>query len=187
MNCRSELTQTDIDAEIWRDIPGYNGVYQVSTFGRVRKIWPKGTVTMVARMLKTCGRSSNKRAPRVKLRLPDGRYVTPTVIKAMADTFLNIPDGCVPVCKNGIHEDTNINNIAIMSYSEVGKRFGGSARRRPVVKIECSTGDVVEFYSSAREAARNNYISRQAVIDRCNGALKRDHLEKYTYRWDWGV
>lgn len=182
-NCRSDLTK-ELDAEVWRDIPGFDGVYQASTFGRVRKIWPKGTVTMVARMIKTCGRSSNKRAPRVKLRLPGGRYVTPTVMKVMADTFLHVPEGYVPVCKNGVHEDTSINNIEIMTYSELGKRYGKSARRRPVVKIDRS-GDVVAFYSSAREAARNNYISRQAVADRCNGKLKRDHLkDEYTYRWD---
>ena len=184
MNCRSDLTQADIDAEVWRDVPGFDGVYQVSTFGRVRKIWPKGTVTMVARMKKTCGRSSNKRAPRVKLRLPDGRYVTPTVLKVMADTFMDVTEGCVPVCKNGLHDDTSINNIAIMTYSELGKRYGALAKRKPVVKID-SNGDIVAFYSSVREAARDNYMSSQTVIDRCNRKLKRDHLkDQYTYRWD---
>ena len=35
------LSLDDLPGEIWKDIEGYGGVYQVSTFGRVKSFWKK--------------------------------------------------------------------------------------------------------------------------------------------------
>ena len=35
------FTLDDLDGEIWKDIDGYNGDYQISTFGRVKSFWGK--------------------------------------------------------------------------------------------------------------------------------------------------
>lgn len=43
----------------------------------------------------------------------------------------------------------------------------------------------MEVYSSAREAARRNFMSYQTVIDLCNGKVKRGKApDGFVYEWD---
>lgn len=56
--------------------------------------------------------------------------------------------------------------------------------RKPVAKID-SSGEIVAFYSSAREAGRENYMSYQTIIDRCNGKVQGAFApDGYAYSWD---
>lgn len=55
--------------------------------------------------------------------------------------------------------------------------------KRPVVKVD-EQGNVLAVYNSAREAARMNYISCQAVLDRCRGRVAKPFaLDGSTYRF----
>lgn len=106
--------------ERWKDIPGYDGKYQASTEGNIR------------RTLKS----------------------------------------------------DHINNIAYIPRQELGKLTGYSSRNKIVVKLD-SCGQDVEYYRSAREAAKKNFLSRQAITDRCNGKTKRGPApDGYEYAWD---
>lgn len=58
----------------------------------------------------------------------------------------------------------------------------GNIRR--TLKLD-SCGQDVEYYRSAREAAKKNFLSRQAITDRCNGKTKRGPApDGYEYAWD---
>ena len=107
------------------------------------------------------------------------------VLRIMAITFLGSPpDGCVPYHKNGCQSENHVNNIAYISRKELGKRTGAMSKRKPVAKIDQS-GQVVEVYSSAREAARQNHMSYQTVTSRCNGNCKSAFApDGYAYAWD---
>ena len=107
------------------------------------------------------------------------------VLQLVARTFLGpVPEGCVPFHKNGCQADNYVNNIAYVDKRELGKVTGGMARRRPVVKIN-NRGEITEAYSSAREAAKKNFMSHQTVIDRCNGRCKNIFApDGHIYVWD---
>ena len=172
--------------EQWRDIPGFNGAYQASTAGNIRKIWQKsGKSTILTPYRKTArAKRANSRQSYVHIKLPEGRRIERSVIKLVAQTFIGIPDGKYPVHKNGICADNSLDNIAILSSEELGEIYGANAARRPVVKIN-SKGETIECYASARAAARENFISYQAVMNRCNGKIKKEFaLDGYSYRWD---
>ena len=68
-----------------------------------------------------------------------------------------------------------------------GGRYAVGARR-PVLKFSAA-GELLECYSSARQAAKQNYFSYQAIIDRCNGKCKRHVLapDGNYYAWDSAV
>ena len=154
--------------ETWKDIPGYCGKYQADWEGNVRRLYSSGKSKLMTAYPKKSTR--NKRFV-VKLTM-DGKAKEVTLLEIVAKTFLGpIPRGYVPYHKNGIQSDNYINNIAYISRKDLGKRTGAKGRRKPVVKIDVY-GEFVEFYSSAREAARRNYMSYQTVIDRCNGKCK---------------
>lgn len=171
--------------ERWRDIPGFDGVYQASTEGRIRRYWPKsGRYTMLTPYAKKMRKAANRKALRVKMKSPDGRWVERPLLKLVAETFIGIPAGMVAIHRNGDREDNAVNNIAIMPQRDVGVTFGVRACRRPVIKIG-PDGEVLEAYKSAREAGRQNYLSYQAVMDRCNRKRKREFIDlPYSFRWD---
>ena len=46
-------------------------------------------------------------------------------------------------------------------------------------------GLIVDVYSSARKAARENYMSYQTIMDRCNGKCKSAFApDGYAYAWE---
>lgn len=55
----------------------------------------------------------------------------------------------------------------------------------PVLKFSAA-GELLECYSSARQAAKANYFSYKTIIDRCNGKCKRHVLapDGNYYAWD---
>ena len=167
--------------ETWKDIPGYNGKYQADCEGNVRRIYKNGKTKMLTPYLKNqCKRTIYV----VKLTI-DGKSREEIMLGLMARTFLGpAPKGYVPYHINGCKSENNIQNIAYISKKELGKRTGAKSRRKSVVKID-SNGEIVDVYSSAREAARQNYMSYQTVMDRCNGKCKSAYApDGYAYAWE---
>lgn len=167
--------------ETWKDIPGYNGKYQVNSEGNVRRIYKNGKTKMLTSYLK----NQRKRYVYVVKLTIDGKSREEIILGLMARTFLGpAPKGYVPYHINGCKSENNIQNIAYISKKELGKRTGAKSRRKSVVKID-SNGEIVDVYSSAREAARQNYMSYQTVMDRCNGKCKSAYApDGYAYAWE---
>jgi len=77
-----------------------------------------------------------------------------------------------------------VNNIKYIRRKELGRLTGAKSKRQPVAKID-SNGEIVEVYSSAQECARQNYMSYQTVMDRCNGKCKSAFApDGYAYAWE---
>lgn len=167
--------------DTWKNIPGYDGKYQADKEGNVRRLYSSGKSRLMSAYPKKTTR--NKRLV-VKLTI-DKKAKEETVLEIMAKTFLGPrPEGHVPYHKNGIQSDNYINNIAYISKKDLGKHTGAKSRRKPVAKLDAS-GEITEVYSSAREAARKNYMSYQTVIDRCNGKCKSAFApDGFAYAWE---
>lgn len=167
--------------ETWKDIPGYDGKYQADREGNIRRIYQSGKSRLMTAYIK---KSTRNRRMVVKL-TKDGNAKEETMIEIMAKTFLGPkPKDHVPYHKNGVQSDNYINNIAYISRKDLGKLTGKNSRRKPVAKID-KCGEIVEFYPSAREAARKNYMSYQTIIDRCNGKCKSAFApDGYAYAWE---
>ncbi|WP_216697327.1 HNH endonuclease [Anaerostipes faecalis] len=169
---------------MWKDIPGYNGRYQESQDGQISRLYKNGKRKIFAQYVKKRQRGSKRYY--VKLTNPDtGKSTDVAVHKIILITYVGpCPDGYIPVHKNGICEDNFISNLCYMDKSKVGQATGAKSKRKPVVKIN-QNGEIEEFYSSAREAGRKNYMSYQTIIDRCNGKVKSVFApDGYAYSWD---
>lgn len=167
--------------ESWRDIPGYDGKYQVDMNGVVRRIYKSVKTRQMTPYHK---KMSGSQRLVVKL-TKDGKPKEEILMQLVARAFLGLPPpGYVPHHKNGCQSDNYIQNIEYISRRELGKKTGKNSRRQPVVKID-ETGEIVEVYSSAREAAKQNFMSYQTVIDRCNGKCKSAFApDGYAYAWE---
>lgn len=156
----------------WKPVTGYNGKYEASFFGQIRRIYR----TKPARILSQYEKSGKRRGSRklfVKLTRDGEKTRETNVAQIIYTTFVGeIPQGYAVVHKNGSFMDNCANNLTIVSLKELGQKYGVMSGKKSVVKLS-GNGEVVEVYYSAREAARRNYMSYQTVIDRCNGDVKK--------------
>lgn len=167
--------------ESWRNIPGYDGKYQADREGNVRRVYESGKIKLMTPYGK---KMTGSQRLVVKL-TKNGKSREEILIQIIAKTFIGEPpNGYIPVHRNGCQMDNYIQNIMYMERREVGKLTGASSRRQPVAKIN-SAGEITEVYSSAREAARQNYMSYQTIIDRCNGKCKSAFApDGFAYAWE---
>lgn len=166
--------------ETWKDIPGYEGKYQIDKEANVRRVFASGRTRAMSPYHRKMSGSQ-----RLVVKLTREKPKEEVLMRLVALTFLGPPpEGYVPYHKNGCQSDNYLNNIAYISKWDLGRLTGASSRRRPVAKLDAD-GEIVEVYPSAREAARRNYMSCQTVTDRCNGKTKsRLAPDGYKYVWD---
>ncbi len=166
----------------WKDIPGYGGKYQASIDGRVRRVYKSGKTRLMTPYRKTHKAHRNKVF--VKLTI-NGKPKEVSMLKIMVDTFFGqMPPGKVAYRKDGCPTNNAYWNIGFTDRQTLGRMTGARSRRMPVVKIS-REGEIVDFYKSAREAARKNHMSYQTVLDRCNNKIKNPFaLDGHNYQFE---
>ena len=176
----------DVGPNWWRDIPEYGGKYQASRDGKIRRVYPSGLVKNMTPYKKAGAKAKKIHRNRQFVKLTkDGKGRAVPMLWIMANTWHTQPPGTVAYHINGIVTDNRAENIGFTDRSSLGKKTGHmSCKRRPVFKVN-QAGEDVEVYGSAREAAAKNYMSYQAVLDRCHGKIKNPYaLDGYTYRFE---
>lgn len=129
-----ETFLVSIDLEKWRDIVGYEGWYQVSNLGRVKRV-KSGPNTYTGRILKTF---SSRGYPMVWL-YKDGKSDAVSVHTLVLEAFGNSrPSGYECNHKNGDKSDNRMENLEWVTHSEnmkhayrvLGRRQGGQENRK---------------------------------------------------------
>ena len=141
-------TYTPIDGETWKPVVGYEGIYEVSSLGRIRsldKVVPSarsrsGKRMRRGRILQT--RISNTGRERITL-WKDGQMKTINIHRLVAAAFLGPSNLTVN------HKDENpLNNrIENLEYMTVRDNVRYSACR-PVESYDLNTGNTVKQYPS---------------------------------------
>lgn len=182
--------------DIWKNIKGYGGRYQVCFTGDIRRVYPSGKTRLMTPYKKTGAKHQKILRERLFVKLTDsnGKAKEVPVLKIMAEHFLPPPKpGQVPYHINGVVTDNWASNIGYISRSELGKKTGHISKAQAVVRIDRS-GELVDSFRSAREAAKACFMSYQTIIDRCNGFYKKGGKKHrfrsifapdgFAYAWD---
>jgi hypothetical protein len=178
--------------EIWKDIKGYEGLYQVSTLGRVRSVSRE--------VIDSIGRHSIKEGRILSLRnstqtgypttnlTKDGKCASFNVHRLVAEAFIPNPNN-LP-CVNHKDESRNnniVSNLEWCSY-RYNNTYGTAVKRRneslvrfyekhnellsPVVQYSKS-GEIICEYRSIREAEKIIGLEKSSGISACcHGKLK---------------
>ena len=142
--------------EVWKDIPGYEGIYQASTFGNIRTVEGKttfterhGTRSWKSRVLK--GRGDNRKTGKRVSLWKDGKVKDCLVARLVAMTFLGLPtDGLTVNHKDGNRLNNNIENLEWLSLAD-NIRHGFATGLYPTKQVVLQRdGQSFEFISMAK-------------------------------------
>ena len=166
------------EKEIWRDIQGYEGKYQVSNMGRVKSLNYRQTGK--ERILRGIGTILGYLTVNL---YQDGKMKTHKVHRLVALAFLpnpyNLPqinhldenkeNNCIDnlewvSCKENINHGTRNQRVS-------EKERNDPKRSKPIIGIDKVTGLIVEF-PSAMEASRQLDVDNSSICKCCKGKKK---------------
>lgn len=167
--------------EIWKPIRDYEGIYEVSNYGRVKSV-------------------SNEKYKKEKLRkfsvakgyysvilFKNGKRKAFSVHRLVAEAFIPNPHNLPQVN----HKDENPKNNAVWNLEwcdeDYNIHYGTGIERRAKsqshkVVQETTDGDFVQLYNSVQEAEAALGLSKRSHIDACcRGAIKTSNGFKWRY------
>ena len=171
--------------EIWRDIKGYEGVYQVSNLGQVKSLerkklnrWKNGFKIMKEKVLKPYKNYNNHLYVKLCNNTIKINFVHQLVAKAFPEICGEWFEGAEVHHKDLNPLNNNAENLIIISKERhrelhnnnpisIGRRIEGSKfQMKPIIQL---TKDyvLVNFFSSINEAERKTGISHTKICLVC--------------------
>lgn len=183
------------EEEIWKDVKGYEGLYQISNYGRVKN---KKTDYILKPALGSWGYEFVQLCDK-------GRETSKCIHRMVAESFLDNPDNLPQVNHiDGNKRNNHIDNLEWVSCSQnikhafntglkkkkMGKEnplYGRcgieSTRHREVNKYDLE-GNFIESYISIREASKKNNINASNISSVCSGRKKMAGNYIWKYKGD---
>ena len=165
------------DSNWWREIPDCNGLYKISKEGVIVRIYKTRL-----KEVKTYQKSGRRSGWYCKILGKE--YL---VMKIMCHVWVGLPPkGMVAYHKDGILSNNHYLNIGFITRSELGYKNGHKSKSISVEKYD-KDGNVIEVYRSIREAGKQNFMSYQAVWERCHGITKHPFKGmNFSFRFERG-
>ena len=146
--------------EIWKDIPGYEGIYQASTHGQIRTAHNKVTYTKKhgvrhwkSRILS--GRGDNPKTGRRVSLWKDGVSSDCLVARLVAITFLGEPPfGYTVNHKDGNRLNNNVENLEWLTRGDNIRHGFATGLYHSQKKVELTNGSDTMVFRSMSEASR---------------------------------
>lgn len=178
--------------EEWREISGYEGLYEVSNMGRVRSLRFRNGQTNKKREEPLTMAQGEVRGYSYVI-LADNNHIARNhrVHRLVAQAFLPNPNNYPEVNhKNEIRNDNRAENLewCTRSYNQsYGNWYANNMKRiknqmKKVGKFDAD-GNLIDFYESINEAARINNVSAGSICNVCKGSRKRNRVGGFFWKY----
>jgi len=162
--------------EIWKDIAGYEGFYQVSNYGRVRSL--RRTFTRSDGKIKTFQEKTLKQGTNpngykyVNLSIKSKAY-SARVHRLVAEAFINNPEN-LP-CIN--HKDENKANNSVENLEWCTYRYNNTYNNKQRCRMTkilqfSKSGELIKTYESVTKAEVEVFGKRSNISACCSGRIK---------------
>ena len=185
--------------EIWKDVKDYEGLYQVSNLGNVRKLRFINNIANKEKIFMITPQLINSGYYKVMLS-KNGGYKNKTLHRLAAETFIPHPENKPQVNhKDGNKANNRVETLEWCSQSENIKhayknnltkpfakgRFGkNSLKAKKVNMLDKNTGEIIKTFGSLIDAAHYVNVDKSChIVSCCKGKLKT----AYGYKWEYGT
>lgn len=175
--------------EEWRDVPGYEGMYQISIStkeGKCRRIWNNGIVHILERK----PRKEHKHYRQYWSLCKNGKQKCHQAAKWIAMTFPELVENEWFPGAEIDHIDTdrlnnhpsnlrwvtkkeNANNPLTRQHITEHNRIKSAKRRKWVIQLS-KNNEILHFYQSVVEAEKETGIKRTNITNCCNGKVVKN-------------
>ena len=158
--------------EIYKDVEGYEGLYQVSNLGNVKSLGNDKTRKEKIRIL-----TKNKKNGYLFLILSkEGKHKRYYIHRLVAQAFIDNPNNLPEV--NHKDEDKTNNHVTNLEFCDrkYNVNYGTRTEKTSKQVLCVETGKV---YYSAYEVERQLGFARSNISSACNGRIK----QAYGYTW----
>lgn len=172
-----------MSSEIWKDIEGYEGLYQISNFGRVKSL--KWNHSNIIKTLKLSNNGGYIRTSLFKNKAEKRFYVHVLVAQA----FIPNPNKYPEV--NHIDENKSNNHVDNLEWcnKSYNANYGNrnklisihSAMLRPVLQFDLK-GNFIKEYPSIAEAVEELKIRSSGISNCCAGRYSKSGGYKWRYK-----
>lgn len=181
---------------IWKDIPEYEGIYQVSDTGLIKSLdrYNCAGHYLIGKLLK---QNLNKKRNRLDIMLSkEGKSKTYKVHRIVAQTFI-LMNGNKPYIKHkdGNTTNNNVNNLEWCSYEEIvqstyyefGRKVAGIAKGKRPVMMMSKSGRNQKYFSSIGKAIEylkengHKIAAGTSISACCKGKQKYAYDHKWKY------
>lgn len=166
--------------ENWKPVVGYEGLYEVSDWGRVRSLdkyiknWPKGIRLVKGRVLKP-GR--HRKGYLLVVLNKDGVMKTCKVHRLVAIAFIPNPDGLPQVN----HKDENKHNNRVENLEWCDNKYNICYSQAMTVYMYTLNDSLCGMWPSTMECGRLSNFNQSAIVNCCNKKLKQYKGFKWSY------
>lgn len=165
--------------EIWKDIKNFEGLYKISTYGRIYSLLTNMTLKPSITKNGYCliGLRKNK------------KYKYKTVHRLVAENFLDNPNKypCVNHI-DGNKVNNKLENLEYCSYSynekHAYKNGLKNPRNKPIIQYDLS-GNFIKEWASAYEAGRNLNLNIANINSCCNKRKQHSRVGRYIFRFKY--
>lgn len=166
--------------EYWRSVPGYDGQYQCSTEGRIRRKVNENW-EIVQPMENQGGRKSYYT---IWMKRPDGEWEEKSLLRIVAGTWYpdKMKSDLDVIHRNGLHSDNSAYNIKFVSRADRMRIQTAGHTRRATVRVD-HTGKVIAIYASMQAAADATGWNYATIRRHCHGSVQRLLPDNTTFRF----
>ena len=174
-----------LEKEIWKDIPNFEGCYQISNLGRIRSL-PRQT-----------NNQFGKKEKILKLKLTrNGYYQIGLRKQSIVKWYLvhrlvyeafngTIPENMQVNHINEIKTDNRLSNLNLMTCKEninYGTGIERQVKKRSKPVLQFTLEDIlIKEYPSTKQVERDNGFNHSHISACCKGKLK----QAYGYKWQY--